>query len=533
MANRPNTLIADEMGLGKTIQAIGLMNLDHTIKTVLVICPAGLKYHWRDKISEWSVASRSIQIINGKPPIDSDVWIVNYDVLKKHCESLKRSWDLIIIDEAHYIKNAQAQRTRLALEIAKKGKRILLLTGTPIVNRPAELWTLINLLAPMEFPSFWKFAHKYCDAHHNGWGWDFSGAKNLDQLQLRLRETMMVRRLKKDVLTELPAKRRQIIALQGELSDEERGFDDEWDDAIGAAEGKVEEEKLVGTEESYKAAVNHLASVRRMQFEAMSRIRHETALVKVPDVIEQVEGMLESVSKIVLFAHHRDVIDQLMSGLAQYNPVKIQGGDSPLERERAVNQFQTQENVRVFVGSIQAAGVGITLIAASTVVFAELDWVPGNVSQAEDRCHRIGQHDSVNVYHIVLDGSIDSRLAKTIVKKQAVIDQAMNEVVNRPEVSPVETIPVVDEGPAISEQEMADIMTMLRSVARFCDGAVALDGAGFNGADTRFGRALARLNSLTLRQARAAKRMLRKYRKQISEDVYNRMYAERGIIKEG
>jgi SWI/SNF-related matrix-associated actin-dependent regulator 1 of chromatin subfamily A len=180
------------------------------------------------------------------------------------------------------------------------------------------------------------------------------------------------------------------------------------------------------SEEEYRNAVNNLKARTAASIGEIARLRHKTALAKVPALAEHCKSMLEETDKIVIFAHHKDVIDEIKQSLSEYLPVSITGDISINERQESVDKFQSDDNCRVFIGSITAAGVGITLTAASTVIFAELDWVPGNLSQAEDRCHRIGQQDSVLVQHVMFENSIDAYLAQKIVSKQEIIEQAVD-----------------------------------------------------------------------------------------------------------
>jgi SWI/SNF-related matrix-associated actin-dependent regulator 1 of chromatin subfamily A len=238
----------------------------------------------------------------------------------------------------------------------------------------------------------------------------------------------MVRRLKKDVLLDLPAKRRQIIDLPANGAETavqaEKAAFRAHEEKINALKKLAREAKKTGLAE-YKAAVQALRDGRAVAFGEISKYRHETAIAKIPAVIEHVTEMLESVEKIIVFAHHHDVIDALMAAFGA-QAVHLTGQDSQESRQAAVDRFQADPSCHIFVGSITAAGVGITLTAASTVIFAELDWVPGNLSQAEDRAHRIGQTDSVLVQHLVLDGSLDANMARTLVRKQEIISSALD-----------------------------------------------------------------------------------------------------------
>jgi hypothetical protein len=401
--DRPATLMGDEMGLGKTIQAIGVLNATQP-DTVLVICPASLKLNWRNELGRWLVKGRRIDIVNGggqQIPADPDVVIINYDVLGKHSEALQgRTWGCVVMDEAHYCKNPKAKRTKAALAI--QAERKLLLTGTPFINRPVELQPLAGYLAPDVFGDFWQYVHRYCNAFHGRWGWDFTGSGNLDELQEKLRRSIMVRRQKAEVLEDLPPKVRQVIVLDAADYANELKLET-------LAEADVETEKP------------------ELRFEQLSKVRHATALAKVPALLDH---LLALEDEVVVMAHHRDVVAALAEGLrAKGNAVvTLTGEDSTVERDRAVQCFQAG-SARYFVGTIKAAGVGLTLTQSSHVVFAELDWVPGNLSQAEDRCHRIGQRDSVLVQHLVVDGSIDARMVELVVEKQAVLDAGLDDEV--------------------------------------------------------------------------------------------------------
>ena len=524
--DRPNVLIADEMGLGKTVEALGVINADYSIKRVLVICPASLKINWHREAEKWRTRYMRVEIANGSAGRaageeaafpDADIVIINYDILAKHRDAIDRvQWDLLIVDEAHYLKNPKAQRTRLVLghwdkDEAKRiqpiqARRRLFLTGTPIVNRPVELWPLIQAMNPtgMGRAGFMKYATRYCNATKTRFGWDFSGASNLDELQRRLRESVMVRRLKEDVLTELPAKRRQIMVMPAP------------DDL------KVVLAEEIEAYDAYEAAKDAGLTERTAAFTVLSDLRHKTALKKVPLAVDHIETMLEEVGKLVVFAHHHDVIEDLCEGLQEYGVVSLTGEDGMKARQEAVDRFQTDPACRVFVGSIQAAGVGLTLTAAQTAVFVEMDWVPGVMSQAEDRLHRIGQTGSVLVQHLVLDDSLDARMARVIVEKQAVIEQALDSGGESLPIAPAPTTtttPAPATTPELSHEQIAAIHEGLRILAGVCDGAVERDGCGFNANDAAFGHSLAASPSLSQKQAMAARRMIILYQRQLPEGL--------------
>jgi SWI/SNF-related matrix-associated actin-dependent regulator of chromatin subfamily A-like protein 1 len=532
------------MGLGKTIQALGVVNADPSVKSVLVICPASLRLNWQREAERWLVRPMSIGIANQTFP-ETDLVIINYDILRKHRESLRsRTWDLLVVDECHYLKNPKTIRTievlgkwhrdpKLALSPIPARRR-LYLTGTPIVNRPIELWPILHSTGRPEWRNWRAYVERFCDGEQTRWGWDVKGASNLGELQEILRSTIMVRRLKKDVLTDLPAKRRQVIELpaNGAL-DVVRSENAAWrqrEAVLEALQTAVELAKASEDPADYEAAVQALREGYMVAFTEMSALRHETARAKVPYVVEHVLEAVDSSGKVVLFGHHKDVLHAINEGLREggTETVLLTGDMTAVERQASVDRFQTDDNVKVFIGTIGAAGVGITLTAASHVVFAELDWVPGNMSQAEDRCHRIGQSESVLVQHLVLEDSLDARIAKTIVEKQDVIDRALDKAASAVDRSWGTMITVADvatrnvtcaeideEAADIPVTEVVEIHEKLRRLAMMCDGARSIDGAGFNKCDSAIGKSLAARPSLTPKQAALGRRLVHKYRRQL------------------
>jgi len=537
-------LIGDEMGLGKTIQSIGTINGEEEIKRVLIICPASLRLNWRKELNAWLTRDLSVGVVDRSDyPENADIVIINYDIVKKHHKILTDTkWDLLIIDEVHYLKNQKSQRTQFIfgkshydrkarewifdIQPITATKRIYL-TGTPIVNRPVELFPIINSLDPVEWPKFWPYAIRYCGATRNKYGWDVTGASNLEELQDRLRSTIMIRRLKKDVLKELPNKRRQIIEVpttpaDSKLINAEKEVWNSKEKVIANLKAAVELSKASEEPEDYKIAVNQLKEGVSAFFREMAKLRYEVAMAKVPYVLEHLNNIEE---KVVVFAHHKDVVKSLKENLGSKAVVLV--GDTKMEdRQKAVEQFQGNDDIKVFIGSIQAAGVGITLTAASHVVFAELDWVPGNMSQAESRCHRIGQQESVLVQHLVLEGSLDAYMAQTLIQKQEIIDKALDTEYDRE----VFELPVPDrtnyptqkevvkEAEKISAEEVQEIHAKLRLLASMDnDHATYQNGIGFNGVDTHIGHSLANALFLTPKQAVIGRQLVHKYRRQLGD----------------
>ncbi len=430
------TLIADEPGLGKTIQAIGVVNAKPEIRRVLVICPASLRLNWEREVAAWLVAPRPIRVVlDGRnwptahlydDPDAGEVVIINYDLVAKHRERLLfEPWDLIVCDESHYLKNYRTQRTKSVFGGGRHrlkplyGRRWLFLTGTPILNRPFELFAMLRFCFRDEI-DYYQYIDKYC-------GGDVRGASNLDDLQAFLRSRIMVRRRKADVLKELPAKQRQIIEIPArEFSDQftvEMQRFLERDCVISTLEQAVRAAKTHGDEGAFRSAFEKLKQARGIAFEEMARERHANAVRKIPYVLAHLDDNVDG--KCVVFAHHREVLDAVMEKYGNA-AVRFDGSTSLTNRQAAVDRFQIDSECRVFAASIRAAGLGITLTASSHVVFAEIDWSPFIVSQAEDRLHRIGQTESVLVQHIVLEGSIDALMARRIIEKLRNAERALD-----------------------------------------------------------------------------------------------------------
>ena len=551
---REGVLIGDEMGLGKTIQALGIINADPSVFATLVICPASLRLNWARESAKWLVRPIKISVITGGKPTDVQVThdpanpagelvVCNYDVLGKHADLRERAWDLLIVDEAHYLKNGKAQRTQAVLgkwdrdpakrKPAIQARRRVFLTGTPILNRPVELHSIAKALDPQEFGNWQRFVTRYCDGHRTRFGWDVSGASNLEELQDKLRRSCMVRRLKADVLTELPPKQRQVVVLPANgltgMVKAESAALQSLDARLETLRAEAELAKAGEDEGAYEAAVSALRDASSAAFTEISALRHELAVAKIPYVADFV---IEAAGEhpVVVMAHHHDVVDGLKAALTDVglSVVTVTGRDAMEARQAAVDAFQGGK-ADVFIGNMKAAGVGLTLTRSSHVVFAELDWTPGNLSQAEDRCHRIGQTDSVLVHHLVLDGSLDARMAQIVVEKQNVIDAAMDREL--PEHTLAAKAPVLppsgaassdtsrdklrEAGEKLSDEQIALVHQALRCLAQVCDGAAARDNHGFNGVDTRIGKALAMAPRLTVRQAGLGWKVVRKYRRQL------------------
>lgn len=433
-ASRPGTLLGDEMGLGKTVEALGIINHQRAAKC-LIVCPAGLKINWEREATRWAYfhpdgRNYRIAIVNSSDEWPSaDIYITNYESLMKHEGSITNTfWDVAVLDEAHYIKNPKSKRSKLARRI-KAAKRIAM-TGTPATNRLYELFYILNWLNPREFKNWWSFVHDYCGAYDNGFGIDYSPKKaKPSELQERMRSTVMIRRMKRDVLKDLPSKIRQLLEIPHSLATELR---EEWKalrtglDTLRPLRERVAAARAAHNEGEYKEAVKDLNVEMKGSFDWLIKVRRKMAMGRFPIILQHVKDCMEATNKIVVFCHHRELLEKLHASFP--DSVLHYGGLSMKAKQAAIDKFRNDEACGPFFGSIKASGTGIDGLqyASSHLIFGEEDWVPATVQQAEDRLHRIGQEDRVLIQHLVLEGSLDALMCKTVMKKQEMLDRAFN-----------------------------------------------------------------------------------------------------------
>ena len=424
----PNTLIGDDPGTGKTIEAIGYINNKDNLEKILITCPSSALLWWKETLAGWLIKPLTVDIASTKYIPTTNIVLLSHDVLRRSInEYAFKRWDLVIVDEAHKFKNYKAKRSKALYSLNSDYN--LYLTGSPIVNRPIELWPLLHRLDPKRWNNYFKYIKRYCNAHKDDWGhWVLTGASNLEELQKILRSTVMIRRLKSEVLPDLPPKFRQVIELPIEQAHrilaEEREEYEKQDQHLQALRQAVEKAKVSDKKEDYLEAVRALKIAVRVAFNQMSKVRHKTSLAKLPAVIDHIKDVLETKSKLVVYAHHHDIIQFIKQEFP--NSVILTGNENYKQRAAAVEKFQTNTTCSIFIGSIQAAGISISLTAADQAIFAELDWSPGNITQAEDRLLRIGQHSNVLIQHLVLEGSLDAKMAKTLIEKQESINRALD-----------------------------------------------------------------------------------------------------------
>jgi SWI/SNF-related matrix-associated actin-dependent regulator 1 of chromatin subfamily A len=386
LLGRRRAILADDMGLGKTRQAI--VSLRHAAPNgrYLVVCPASVKWNWSREIA-LADPGASVCVVSGSAAVDKRAaWvIVNYDILKKQVDALARiPWAGLVFDEAHYLKNHTSARSRLARQladattaIAPHEPAVYLLTGTPLTNRPRDLFVLLQLVGHPLGRSFLSFAKRYCAAVRNDYGWVTDGASNLEELTVVL-HGVMLRRSKDQVLT-LPGKLRTWLPVDVPAGTGSR----EIRDVVALLL-----ERRGGSSDGLSRADDMRARGRLMAL--LTKARQKVATSKVGATLDLVKGTIDQGEKVVVFSCFDEPLQTLARELGT-TAILLTGRTPTSKRQQLVDGFQRDESVRVFLANIVAGGVGINLTAATQVVFNDLDWVPANHWQAEDRAYRLAR----------------------------------------------------------------------------------------------------------------------------------------------
>jgi SNF2 family DNA or RNA helicase len=443
MLNRADSLNADAPRLGKTVQTVGVMNATPEMKRALIIPPAGVKIHWaREYASKCLHANEfPVDVCEGNSNPKSPVLICNYEILSRHIDYIRTvDWDVLAVDEAHYLGTETSQRSMNILGNKDRGiappiraKRRLFLTGTPIYTRPIDLWPLLRSIDPSHLgKSWWDYVHNYCNASRDLAGrMVTTGASNLEQLQFLLRSRIMVRREKNQVVKEIPPNRQTIVLPKSglvKLVEKEKSFVranlERFEQMLNA---KLDDAAVDTLIKDYA----HLDGLNREDpsddlgdSTEMSTIRKELAIAKMPMVGAFVEEVLQTESKVVVFAYHR----QAMFKLREMFPdaAFLIGGMTMKKRQEQIDRFRDDPTCRVFIGNLVAAGVGIPLSAADTVVFGEISWIPSEMDQAEERIWDVLKEVPVSAYRLVVEDSLDERMCFIVDKRQRDIGKALS-----------------------------------------------------------------------------------------------------------
>jgi SWI/SNF-related matrix-associated actin-dependent regulator of chromatin subfamily A-like protein 1 len=391
--NRPCYLALDA-GLGKTIIAAMLAN-HFSRATLFYVCPPFLTANTNAEFDKWCFRKKLYLL--------PDSMIAKEKTLEELRDSLTEE-RILIVDEAHRFKNLKAKRTKALLKgILPHFKRVVFMSGTPIPNsRPSELWPVLLYAAPDIFGrAFFPYGLKYCGGFRNAYGWDFSGFTNRKEFKARLTKSFMLRQ-KKDVLS-LPPKVEGLLTVGEGIPP-----------VVSKVEKKIlahyaPEDLVAGKIAAEQGSIAlHLATYLRLLGE-----------YKLKYVLPYLESLLEETKEnLLIFAVHKETIAKLSYALAEYQPLVITGDVPKEKRQGLVKEFQESKAHRVFIGNIQACGVGFTLTKATRVIFVEFSWVDGENSQASDRAHRIGQNESVLVQYVVLKDSFDRTRMEVLLRKR-------------------------------------------------------------------------------------------------------------------
>ena len=395
------------MGLGKTRQSVIAMIEAEPAGPWLIVCPASVKHNWVREI-RLALGAADTWVVGPAPPPPPGFggWVViNYDLLKRDIEALlEHRFSGVVFDEGHYLKNHRAQRSRLARRLVVDrdiDPVVHVLTGTPLTNRPRDLFPLLQLVGHALGHSFLAFAKRYCDGHKNDYGyWVTAGVSNVAELSVQL-QGIMLRRNKDEVL-DLPAKQRTWIEVDVDAEVRER-----LNEAVG---------RFLSGERDGRG--------RRLGIPMFSSARRRLAVAKVPQTLDYVKGAIDQGEKVLLFSCFTHATRRFEKALGEL-AVTITGEVPTAKRQGIVDRFQNDESVRVLIGQIHAAGVGINLTAARQVVFNDLDWVPANHWQAEDRTHRIGQTGTVNVTYMIARDTLEEFVRAILETKARIVDDVV------------------------------------------------------------------------------------------------------------
>lgn len=442
LASKKYALLADEMGLGKSCQAITAA-ASLALTNILILCPAVARLNWLNEFAMWWAKSglKIHPVLTQKDwnaALGANVVIVSYDLAASPTGQrflTKRTWDLCLADESHYLKNRNAKRTLLVYkQLLPHAKRIWLLSGTPAPNHSAELWPAVHALGISALP-YWDFVNRFCTGYNGIRGFIITGNQRVGELR-RLLAPFVLRRKKEEVKKDMPP----ILITEYILEDKQIPLE-VWEKHFSSYLIRRDDfaKDMASVEEQIRILLHDMEFVHTDSMVAILQ-----GLLDVPKVksyrrwigIQKVAALIELISselltnqyqKIVLFGVHKTVLEELVTGLKEFGVVAISGSTAGKQRQEAVEKFQNNPKIRVFVGQMQAAGIAITLTAADQVGIVEEDWVPANNAQAIMRVHRIGQTRPVNVRFFRMKNSIDQKIQDTVIRKTKMLMEIFDE----------------------------------------------------------------------------------------------------------
>jgi SWI/SNF-related matrix-associated actin-dependent regulator of chromatin subfamily A-like protein 1 len=404
-------LIADEMGLGKTVQSLAWLQLHPELRPAIIVVPASVKINWKREAITW-MEDPKIQILSGETPyrITGDIVIINYDVIQYWLRRLMgKGFQVIILDEAHLIKNNDTIRTKSIKKLQKGIPHRIALTGTPVENHPGDVFNAINFVNSSIFPNYWDFMWKYTDPKYERGKWHFSGANNVQELHKILTSSVMLRRLKADVLSELPPKIINFLPLELSNRTEYIEAENNYVEFVRKQKGAAAAEKA-----SNAKALAETEGLKQVAVRG-----------KLKAAIEWIDDYLEIENKLVIVTTHTFVIDELMKVYPKI-AVKLDGSVTGEKRQNVVDAFQNDPGLEVMIMNLKAGGVGITLTAACNELILELGWGPKPMEQVEDRIHRMTQTRGVNIYYGLAIGTIEEKIARIIDRKRKMADAVID-----------------------------------------------------------------------------------------------------------
>ena len=415
-------LVADEMGLGKTVQALFYGKEVPECRPIIVVCPALHKWNWeteaRDHIQMRGVVLEGRKPHTRKPLSRVPIIIINYDILSYWVEYLRSlNPRLIIVDEIQYIKNRLSKRTKATRMLCRGVKKVIGLGGTGgMDNRPSEIFPFLNIVRRDKFPSFWQFAMRYCGPKRRPWGWEFKGATNLEELHQTLQTTCMIRRLKKDVLKDLPPKTRKVIRVDMEKPREYEQIDSDF---------KRWARLRLKNNKKLKSAMRSQALVK------IGHLKRTAAVQKLKAITEWIDNFLAENPdrKLIVFAVHKKLIIHHLRERYKKIGVSIDGDTSKEKRKEYFHRFNNEKKCRVLIGQLQAVGIAWSAKSCNNVLFAELGWTPAEHEQAEDRVH--GLYRGVEgkksfIYYLIAKGTIEERICALLEEKKAVMSAILD-----------------------------------------------------------------------------------------------------------
>lgn len=437
LAKTPQALLADEPGLGKSCQTV--VAADRLgLSSILVVCPAAVRVNWSREFERFSPMDHEVTVLmTGRDRVPASGAVVcSYDLVtneKIRAQLKARTWDVLVIDEAHYLKSRSAMRTKAIYGhgsrspgLIARADRVWRLTGTPMPNDASELYTHLKS-AGIVTEQYWDFVYRFCTGFDSDYGFRITGHKNPAELKALL-APIMKRRKKEDVLMDLPPIQYQEVTVERTAVDVEaifaerlhgRGrelFNKELQSADAALRAALAEIRSEGL--GNKVVEDRLKVIEGMATNLVT-LRRYIGVAKVPKVCEILADELDndSTRKIVVFGVHKDVIEGCRVALEKYGPVTLYGATPAEKRQAHIDRFMKDPKCRVFIGNVQAAGTGITLTSAHEVAFVEASWVPADNAQAAMRCHRIGQTKPVRVRFFSCAGSVDEQVQQTLMRK--------------------------------------------------------------------------------------------------------------------